>query len=98
MTNQPQQPQQAQHPVDPGNPFVMGIELPGALGVAQIMTSNGARLLVTVRSGGTTLTLLLNKTDATAWGAAITRAASELTSLIVPVAGPLPPLANGQMN
>jgi hypothetical protein len=76
-----------QHPFDPGNPFVQQIELPAALAVIQVHTSNGPRLLVTVRSGGATLSWLLPKDDAVAWSKALVDNANQLSSLVVPSAG-----------
>jgi hypothetical protein len=86
------QPAELPPPVDPGNPYVLTMELPATMSAVQVHGSNGARLLVTIRSGGATLTVPLSKEDAQTWGAHLTEAASHMSSLIVAAPG-LPPAA-----
>lgn len=82
-------------PFDQGNPYVLAMELPAMVVAAHVHGSNGARLLVTIRSGGTTLTIPLSKEDAQTWGAYITGEAGKMSSLIVAAPGLPPSALNG---
>lgn len=77
-------------PFDQGNPYVLSMELPAMVSAVQVHGSNGARLLVTIRSGGATLTVPLSKEDALVWGAYLTGEAGKMSSLIVAGAGQIP--------
>jgi hypothetical protein len=87
-------------PVDPGNPFVMAMELPSIIVATPVQSSNGPRLLVTIRCGSATLTVPLAKEDAQKWGAYLSAAAGQVSSLIVAPAGQVPPpgALNGVLN
>lgn len=76
-----EQPVQAP-PWDPGNPGVQ-MSIPATLwtvsppGAPQI-------LLMTVRSGGTTLTVHLTRDDAITWGRQLVKAGQAMSGIIVP--------------
>ncbi len=92
--------QQQPPPVDPGNPYVLAGEYPAIMTLTGINTPVGQRLLLTIRCGPATLTVLLNRDDAKAWAAQLDSAASSMSGLII--AGPgqiragFPPPPNGQ--
>lgn len=76
-----------QYPTDPGNPYAGALELPAALTGQKVQTTNGPRLLVTIRSGGATLTVVVTREDALRWGKMIAGMAMRLSPLIVPSSG-----------
>jgi hypothetical protein len=69
-------------PVDPGNPILA--PTPVIWSTAQVETPHGPRLAVTLRTTSTTLTLLLEREHAARLGSDITRAAGQMSSLIIP--------------
>lgn len=78
---------------DPGNPFVAA-EYPGSLSVGRVTGPGGERLVITLRSGTGTLTVLADQATAKAWAAQIESGAAAMTGLIIPNGGIKP---NGQM-
>ncbi len=84
-------------PFDQGNPFAVA-PYPAFLVTAAIQTAAGPRLLVTVRCGPATLTLLLERDDAKAWGERLTTDAGSVSALLIPQPGPvsLPRLNGGR--
>lgn len=81
-------------PMDPGNPFVSGY--PANLTTAKVPTEAGQQLMVTIRSGPATLTLILAKDDAKAWAARLDADASSITGLLLPDGPMILPPTNGQ--
>jgi hypothetical protein len=77
MEPQPQ-PQQAVPPVDTGNQLLG--ETPAQLTTTLVETPAGQRLALTIRTPSTTLTVLLQGTDAKTWASALTRDASAMSS------------------
>lgn len=84
-------------PFDQGNPFVLSMELPATMSAVQVNGSNGPRLLVTIRSGGATLTIAMPKDDVRTWAAYLAAEAGKMSSLIVAAPG-LPPAALAGLN
>jgi hypothetical protein len=68
---------------DPGNPFI-GAEYPGMLTVGRVTGPGGERLVITMRSGPGTLTVLADQATAKAWAAQINAGADAMTGLIIP--------------
>jgi hypothetical protein len=83
-------------PLDPGNPFVNG-QLPAQMTCLPVPTTNGQKLLVTIRSGGTTLTLILEKADGEQWSALLAKGSAMITggNIITPPKGLFLPGQNG---
>ena len=79
-----------EHAVDPGNPFVLSLELPSALSCAVVDTPRGQRTLLTIRCGGGTMTVLLEKASTLEWAAMLRMAGRQMSSLIVPDPGDSP--------
>lgn len=77
-------------PIDTAN-ALLG-ETPSALTVAMTDTPGGQRLILTVRTPSTTLSVLLNRDDANSWADLIKQQAGQMSGLIL--AGPgMPTLA-----
>ena len=70
-------------PVDQGNQLLG--ETPAQLSTALIQTGDGQRLMLTIRTPSTTLTVLLKQPDGLTWGSNIKAAADQMsrTGLIV---------------
>ncbi|MDX3759338.1 hypothetical protein [Streptomyces sp. AK02-04a] len=80
--------QEAPPPVDPGN--AMLAETPAQMTCALVDTPRGQRMAMTVRTASTTLTVLLARDDARAWGQQISNGAEQMSGLILAGAGALP--------
>jgi hypothetical protein len=78
-----QEQQSGRPPIDVGNPH-LGAEYPATIDLAPAHAMGQARLSVTIRCGPGTLTVLLTKGDAIAWGNLISKAASGLSDIVVP--------------
>lgn len=89
MTPNNAQPPAPQSLFDESNPYLRP-DYPSALTCGQINTPLGTMLCVTIRSGNTTLTLLMNRDTANNWAAMIGEAADKLTGLIIPNGVKLP--------
>lgn len=76
-------------PFDRGNQLIS--EQPGQLLVGRAGLPQGQRLVLTIRTPTTTLTLLLSKADALAWGKQVTDEAGKMSGLIVAGNGSVPP-------
>lgn len=84
MTTTPEQeavPTQAP-PIDTGNPLLN--EVQAMLQATPVNTPRGQRLALTVRTGSTTLTVLLAKDDAGRWRDVISEGVGKMTGLIIP--------------
>jgi hypothetical protein len=77
--NQPQAPAL----VDPGNPFV-GQPYPASLQVGLGQGPNGPCMVLTIRCGPATLTVLLGRDDAQNWAKVIAQQAALVSPLIIP--------------
>jgi hypothetical protein len=84
----------AQHPVDPGNPFILGgPRAPVTCVATPASDGEGVCVLVTFRAGGATFSMRISREHAAAFGQYLidqAAAASPLhvaTGLAVPVAG-----------
>lgn len=83
-------------PCDPGNTLLA--ESPALFTVSLADTPAGQRLLVTIRTASTTLTVLLNGSDAKAWAANFSAQAAKMSSSgLIAAKGhiPLVPGSNG---
>lgn len=69
--------------VDDGNPF-LGPDYPATLTTGKVLGLAGERLCLTIRSGGATLSVVLNRADAHNWAAQIEQGAGSLSSLVIP--------------
>lgn len=83
----------APQPFDPANQLLS--ETPAQLNIAVMDTPAGQRLVMTVRTASTTVTVLLQGADAKSWAAQMTRAATAMsgTGLVVAGNGHMPPVA-----
>jgi hypothetical protein len=72
-------------PCDVGNPF-LGLLYPSALTATPQATDQGTYLMVTVRTGGTTVTVMLDRELALQWSGLLHRGASRCSKLIIPQA------------
>lgn len=90
MTEQGQRP-----PADPGN--VLLTEVPSELSTTVIDTPNGQRLMVTVRTPSTTLTLFLQKQMGESWIEVIQTSVDQMTSLTIAPANIKLPGMNGHV-
>lgn len=68
-------------PFDPGNPFIG--PYPATLTTDIVDTPNGQQLLLTIRAAGATLTVLLVRDDAMAWGHHVKQQAGRISPLVV---------------
>lgn len=75
-------------PVDPGN--AMLAETPAQMTCALVDTPRGQRMAMTVRTASTTLTVLLARDDARAWGQQISNGSEQMSGLILAGVGALP--------
>jgi hypothetical protein len=82
----------ASQPVDPGNQLLG--ETPAQLTTATLPTATGQRLVLTIRTPSTTLTLLLSKDDAILWAGNIRETAKAMSgSGLIVANGAMPPAA-----
>jgi hypothetical protein len=70
--------------VDPGNTFVQAGQLPATFTFGIANTTDGGKLVLTIRSAGTTLTLLIDKPNAIALGQQMIANADTIGGLVVP--------------
>lgn len=68
--------------MDPSNPYIN--DYPAMLDVELVQSPRGQRLMLTIRSANTTLSVPLAKDDAENWRDAITKKISEMNGLILP--------------
>ena len=80
-------------PVDPSNPLLG--EVPAALSLTLAETPKGQRMVLTIRTASTTLSLFLAPADAKTWGAQIKAMADQMSASGLIVAAPGLP-ANGK--
>ena len=66
---------------DPGNQFLS--EGPSSLSSTVINTPNGQRLMLTVRTGSTTLTVFLEKQMGESWVKVISDGVTQMSSLVL---------------
>ena len=78
---------------DPSN-TLLG-EVPAGLSTALIETPQGQRLVLTIRTASTTLSVLLEAADGKAWGAQIRAVADQMSASGLIVAAPGLPNGNG---
>lgn len=82
-----------QLPVDPGNPLLAA--QPSQIFTAIANTPVGQRLIMTLRTPSTTLTLFLDKNEAANWGAQITGESVKMSGSGLFIPGAVIPV-NGQ--
>lgn len=70
---------------DPGNALLA--EQPAQLALAVVGTPKGSRLLLTIRTPTSTVTVFLNTADAKMWAALLNREASAMSAAGLIVAG-----------
>ena len=80
--------------MDTGNALLS--ETPAALSTALVQTPAGQRLVLTIRTASTTLSVLLGAADAKTWGGQIKAVADQMSASGLIVAAPGLP-ANGKM-
>jgi hypothetical protein len=73
--------------MDPGNPLLA--ETACFMSVTPANTPGGQRLMVTIRTSTTTLTVLLEKPLAQEWASNINTGCASMSGLIIPGPGPL---------
>lgn len=79
--------QQALPPVDPGNPYLT--KVPASLVTTELSGPDGRVAAATIRTPGTTLTVLLTREECAQWGAAFAAQANSMSGLVVAPAGSL---------
>lgn len=82
----PAQPQ----PFDQGNGLLA--ETPAQMSTALIQAPGGQRMVLTVRTASTTMTVLLSREDARLWGRNITATADQMSAAGLVVAGATMPV------
>ena len=68
--------------LDPGNPILT--EGPALASIGQTQTPAGSRVILTIRTSSTTLTVLLDRDDALNWARLLRQEAQGLSTLLLP--------------
>lgn len=89
-------PQPDAAPVDVANPLLS--EAPAALSTALMQTPQGQRLVLTIRTASTTLSVLLGAGDAKTWATQIKAIADQMSASGLIVAAPGLPNGNGKVH
>jgi hypothetical protein len=77
--------QQPLPPVDPGNPYLT--KVPASLVTSELTGPDGRVAAATIRTPGTTLTVLLTRDECAQWAAAFQNQANSMSGLVVAPAG-----------